>query len=320
MRTLGPLTLLAASFVLATACKPNLGDPPSVVTGPRLLAVRGLPPEAAEGDAVTYDVLAVDESGRIATPAVTWAVCHDPKSPAEANAVATACLTIPDDTPAMPTFMSPMPPMACKQFGPEPPIMMTGQAPLRPQDPDVTGGFYQPVRATLAADGATEVAFALERITCKLTNAPTDVATTFDQTDKPNTNPSVAGWTAEVGGAPTPLFTAGQAAAPAPLTVAPSMPVTFEVAWPASTPESFLVWNLVTQVLETHREALSVSWFATDGTFEHDRTGRGETETELTTDDVWTAPKTPGLVHLWVLLRDSRGGVDFAEAAVMVGP
>jgi len=212
--------------------------------------------------------------------------------------------------------------MACKQFGPEPPLTMQGQSPLRPQDPDVTGGFYQPVRVTLTADGSKEVAFALERITCKLTNAPTDVATTFDQTDEPNTNPVIASFTATSasGGAPATLYAAGQATAPAPLTVAASAPLTFEVAWPAATPESYPVWNLVTQMLETHREALDVSWFATDGGFEHDRTGRAETETELTTDDVWTAPATPGLVHLWVLLRDSRGGVDFAEAAVMVTP
>jgi hypothetical protein len=29
---------------------------------------------------------------------------------------------------------------------------------------------------------------------------------------------------------------------------------------------------------------------------------------------------TPGVVHFWILLRDIRGGVDFAEAAAMVGP
>jgi len=80
------------------------------------------------------------------------------------------------------------------------------------------------------------------------------------------------------------------------------------------------VFNLVTQTLDMHRESLSVSWFATDGSFAHDRTGRDETEQDLTTDDVWTAPTTSGVVYVFVLLRDIRGGVDFAEAAVMVGP
>ena len=118
MRTIRPLTLVVVSLTLAAACKPNLGNPPSIVSGPRILAVRGMPPEAAEGGAVTYDVLAVDVSGRIANPLVTWAVCHDPKPPAEANAVATSCLSIPDDTPVpTPTFMSPIPGHQCRFAG-----------------------------------------------------------------------------------------------------------------------------------------------------------------------------------------------------------
>ena len=103
-------------------------------------------------------------------------------------------------------------------------------------------------------------------------------------------------------------------------TVPAGAAVTLEVAWTAATPETYPVFNLVTQQLETHRESLSVSWFATDGSFEHDRTGRSEAEPDLTTDNVWTAPLTPGVVvHFWILLRDVRGGVDFAEAAVLVG-
>ncbi len=47
---------------------------------------------------------------------------------------------------------------------------------MRPADPDTTGGFYQPVRATWQTTPALVVAFALERITCPLANAPTDIA------------------------------------------------------------------------------------------------------------------------------------------------
>jgi hypothetical protein len=311
----------AAPLLLATACKPNLGSPPSLIEGPRILAVRGVPAEAAEGDPVTYDILAVDPSGRIASPSVSWASCHDPRPPASANAVAASCLDVPDDTTApSPTFMAPMPDGACRIFGPQPPDTMPGKPPLRPQDPDVTGGFYQPVRATLTDGDVTERAFALERLKCRLANAPADITAMFNAMVKLNGNPTIASLTLDPAGTPVALFTHGQAAMPAPPTVAPGAPVTLEVAWPDSTPESYPVFNLVTQTLDTHRESLSVSWFATDGSFEHDRTGRGETETDLTTDDVWTAPMAPGLVHLWVLLRDIRGGVDFAETSVLVGP
>ena len=319
------LLFVAASLVLASACKPNLGSPPSLIVGPTIVAVRGTPAEAAEAAAVTYDVLAVDVTGRIQNPSMTWATCHVPKSPAQANAVNPACLAIPDEAGPSATYMTTMPDGACKVFGPQPPDVMSGQPPLRPQDPDVTGGFYQPVRATLTDGAVKEVAFALERLTCRLANAPSDIAGEFNMMIKPNQNPSIASVTLDPAGTPVALFTAGQGtAAPttpaSPPSVAPGAPVTLEVAWPATTPESYPVFDIVTETIDTHRESLSVAWFATDGSFQSDRTGRGETEMELTTDDVWTAPMTAGLVHFWVLLRDSRGGVDFAETALMVGP
>jgi hypothetical protein len=315
------LAIVLAPIVLAAACKPNLGSPPSLIEGTRILAVRGMPPEAGEGTMVTYDILAVNQMGRIADPSVQWAVCRDPKPPASANAVANSCVTAPNDT-MMPsaTFMAPMPSGDCKVFGPQPPEVMAGKPPLRPQDPDVTGGFYQPVRATLTDGADTAIAFALERLKCPLTNASADVTAMFNMMIKPNQNPAIASVTLDPGGAATPLFTMKQATAPAMQTATAGAPITLEVAWTADTPETYPVYDLVTQQIETHRESLSVSWFATDGSFEHDRTGRGETETDLTSDNVWTAPPNPGVVHFWVLLRDIRGGVDFAETALMVQP
>jgi hypothetical protein len=316
-----PLALVLAPLVLAAACKPNLGSPPSVIDGTRILAVRGMPAEAGEGTMVTYDILAVNKMGRIPNPSVGWALCHDPKPPASANAVATSCVDSPDDTMTpSPTFMAPMPSGDCKVFGPQPPEVMQGKPPLRPQDPDVTGGFYQPVRATLTDDGDMEKAFALERLKCPLANAPSDITAMFNMMIKPNQNPAIAGVTLDPSGKATPLFAMGQATAPSAAPVAPGAAVTLEVAWTDTTPETYPVYNLVTQKIDTHRESLSISWFATEGSFEHDRTGRGEDETDLTTDNVWTAPETPGDVHLWFLLRDIRGGVDFAETTLTVTP
>jgi hypothetical protein len=327
------LLLLLVPLLGATACKPNLGGPPSLIVGPRILAVRGMPAEAGEGQMVTYDILAVDPNGRIQTPSVKWALCHDPKPPASANAVASTCLgPLDGETPMpSPTFMAPMPSDDCKVFGPQPPEVMAGKPPLRPQDPDVTGGFYQPVRAVLTTDQDTETAFALERLKCHLANAPADITATFNMMIKPNQNPTIASATLDPAGMAASLYQAKQAAPMMPSAMAPAMPTampmvapgattTLEVAWTVTTPESYPVFNLVTQVIDTHRESLSVSWFATGGSFEHDRTGRGETETDLTSDNSWTAPIEPGVVHFWILLRDIRGGVDFAEAAVMVGP
>jgi hypothetical protein len=88
--------------------------------------------------------------------------------------------------------------------------------------------------------------------------------------------------------------------------------------WTPESVESFPVYDIASQKLVTHREALRVAWFATAGSFEHEVTGRTEEEQESTTDDTWTAPAAAGVVHLWTVLRDSRGGSDWASYDVTV--
>ena len=63
-----------------------------------------------------------------------------------------------------PTVTAPVPADACFLFGPE-----VSSAELRPRDPDVTGGFYQPMRVSVA--GAETTAFGLLRIRCNLGSA-----------------------------------------------------------------------------------------------------------------------------------------------------
>ncbi|HEX4405923.1 MAG TPA: hypothetical protein VH560_13895 [Polyangia bacterium] len=328
MRPLSLSILCVALVTAAVGCKPDLGAPISVVSGPQILAVRGQPAEAAPGTMVKYDLLAVDSMGTVANPVVGWAQCHIPKSPADPNAVSVACLAIPDDAGPSPTFTAPMPQGtitgldggtinidACQHFGPDAPSDMPG---VRPRDPDVTGGYYQPVRANWRSDAAALTGFDLERIRCDLANAPADVTAMYNMSYKLNVNPTVASITLSPDTGPAVLFaTTGMVAA---ATVAAGQSVTLRVAWPAEAAESYLVWNLAAQALETHREALSVSWFTSAGQYAHDSSGRGEQDTTTSTDDVWTAPAAAGPVHFWVVLRDSRGGVDFAEASIDVTP
>jgi len=80
------------------------------------------------------------------------------------------------------------------------------------------------------------------------------------------------------------------------------------------------VWDLASRMLVTHRESLRVSWFASAGSFTKDTTGRGEEEPELFARNDWTAPQESGAVHFWMVLRDSRGGVDFRETTIEVTP
>jgi len=300
---------------LLAGCKPDLGAPPSLVVAPRVLAVRGTPPEAKAGDVmIAYDMLIVDVDGRVTTPDIGWALCNEPHPPAESNIVSSACLSIPDDATGE-SFMAEIPSGACTNFGPLP--SMPG---ARPTDPDVTGGYYQPVRAVWHGSSGDETAFALERIFCPIGSiAPTDVAGQYATDYKTNNNPTLAAAVLDPAGANVQLFIAGQTTPPSPATVMAGQEVTLEADWADGTAEEFIVYDIPTHTLETQHEALRLSWFATGGVFEHDRSGRTDQEFDVTsTQNLWKAPTTPGPVHLWFVLRDSRGGVDFAEAEIDV--
>ncbi len=279
------------------ACNPTFSDRPSLITGPRVLAVQGSPAEARPGDTVAYQVLVAAADANTAQ----WNYCNTPKPLDENNVVAAGCLDPggPELPPlgSGPGVSAALPINACQLFGPDPPPPMQGKPPLRPRDPDVSGGYYQPVR--IAVGGVT--GFGLERISCNLASAGTDLAVDFARRYTANQNPTLLDVTP-----PDPIH-AGQK-------------VTLTASWTPDSVETYPVYDLTAQALVDHREAMRVSWFATGGSFEHDRTGRDEGEMETSTDDDWTAPKDAGTVTLWVVLRDSRGGVAWRELTVAVVP
>ena len=53
MRSLA-FTIVVGGLATGLACKPNVGTPASLITGPTLLAVRGEPAEAAADEQVSY--------------------------------------------------------------------------------------------------------------------------------------------------------------------------------------------------------------------------------------------------------------------------
>src|SRR5688572_2520182 len=62
---------------------------------------------------------------------------------------------------------------------------------FRPRDADGTGGYYQPVRATV--DDLDLVGFGLTRIQCNLPTAPPLVAAEYRNEYVRNVNPSLSG-------------------------------------------------------------------------------------------------------------------------------
>ncbi len=269
------------------------------------MAVQGEPPEVRPGANALFTPLLVSTDGTDTTSPLRWALCATPKPLDENNIVAGACLTDPGvmQLGAGATMPAQIPDDACALFGPDPPPQMPGVPPLRPRDPDVSGGYYQPVRV----ENDTLSGFGLERISCDLALAGAQISVAFAMQYKANTNPMLNPMTAAIAGAPVELT-----ALPAGQTI------TFTTNWPDESAESYPVYDIVSQTLVMHREALRVSWFGTDGSFAHEITGRDENDTATSTDNDWTAPMTAGVVHLWTVLRDSRGGVVWAAYDVTV--
>jgi hypothetical protein len=331
-------------FVLVSACRPQVGAPISLISGPAILAVKSEPAEAdprPPGEATFhYEALAVDSNGRVPGPAPTadsntpllWATCDKPKPPTESNSVSTACL----DEIALPgvagdsldTYSAVAPSDSCTLFGPLTPPPVGDQPPFRPRDPDVTGGYYLPVRLSLSAPEdlrrvgmATEdsiVAFQMQRLYCGLANAPGWAVIQYTRDYTLNQNPVIASLTLQEPGS-DPVEVPPLAAEGAPFPVASGQTISLTVSWPADSVENYPAWDVLTHTLPNHNEAMRVSWYATAGSFEHDITGRSEFENETFAQNTWT-PGAPGLVHLWVVLHDSRGGTDFAGYDLEVTP
>ena len=295
-----PRVSIMGLLLLAT-CKPDLGPPDSLLLRTRILAVKSDPAEVKPGATVVFRVLVASPEGTIDQAPVTWSFCDAPKPITENNIVSTACLgwLAPFGGPA-PVVAGMAPIDACASFGPDAP-----PGGFRPRDPDVTGGYFQPVRAELA--GAES--FVLERVTCNLANTSADNAHAFAMQYKPNANPTLTPLTATIDASPIALDAIHAGAH-----------VIFHAGWGIGDAETYVRLNPGTQQIESQRESLRASWFCTRGTFDEDRTGRAETDPATTTDNGWTAPAAPGPVHLWIVLRDSRGGLDYGSAEVTVVP
>jgi hypothetical protein len=115
-----------------------------------------------------------------------------------------------------------------------------------------------------------QVAFALVRVHCRLAQAPIDVALDFEARYQANQNPEIAALDASAS--------------------------SFTARWETTAAEPYLRFDPATQSLVTSTEALDVTWFAS--------ASLGAPTTSNHESDV------PGSApHVWIVLRDTRGGV-----------
>jgi hypothetical protein len=333
--------ILGAS-VLVVACKPEFSERSSLVTGLRVLAIQSEPAEAApraSTPAIQYAALVVDETGS-RDAELDWAFCTEPRPVSELNDVSQACFLRRADwilpmSGAGLVATGSLPTNGCRQFGPNPPEARDGGALGRPSDPDSTGGYYQPVRVLSNSEAGVE-AVGQTRLHCDLAGATSDILREYSFRYRNNTNPIVEELVA-VGGVDETLLP--DAPSVPPFAVASGATVHLRASWaacdanvpcppdatdfcpepdPCTGAESYVLFDLPSRSVAERREAIRVSWFATAGSFANDNTGRAAEEYQLlSTDNDWTAPVS-GDAFVWVVLRDSRGGVSWTSYRVSV--
>ncbi len=336
----------ALALALLFACRPDLTARQSVVDGPRILAIRSDPAEAEGKDVVSYSALVVDSSGGTPSITVDWALCTARKPLKELEPVNPICTSRVGD------FLIPLgqgttasgkvPSDACRLFGPEVPSPRPGEPFGRPTDPDPTGGYYQPVCAILVAADGDQPIIGSSRLSCGVAGASSTDATEFHAHYHVNSNPTIVALT--INGQPAGVEDSSATPLPAG-TVAH-----LEVDWPVcpevdacgdalcgpdETPtscaadcgdalkgcggaERYFFYDAEALHNQTRRESMRASWFATGGSYAVDISGREETDSTPNASDNLNLPTAPGLLHGWVVLRDSRGGVVWKNFVIAV--
>ncbi|HEV8322049.1 MAG TPA: hypothetical protein VG389_10575 [Myxococcota bacterium] len=330
-----PLLLLAAVGAAATAGSPaGCGfpqfDPPSLVDSVRILAIKAEPPEVAPGESSVVTASIFDPAG---APLMIWSVCTpDPVAGASACAESlsgsggtvadpqfgpTATVDVPIDAlqgaDAGEQVLAVASLIVCSGGDPT-----MGGDPTRCFPADAGTGGGDAGTATSFDEIPDTVEIGIKRITVSDSVVPnqnpviTEVNLSFDggatTTPFPDTLVDCGAVTANA------CIGAGQTA-------------TFTVVAASGSVEGYT--ELVNGVEEPRTETLITSFFGTTGRFGNIRAvGDGPDATGMS--DVWqSAPATeadgpsaqPGdTVRFWFVLRDGRGGTDYAERTLGVVP
>lgn len=295
--------LLPLAIIVLAACEPKLESQDWLVTAARVLAVAGEPAEAKPGVAIAYSALIANPGSPDDSISLVWSLCLAPKPLAENNVVSAACLDSASLVTAGngPSTLAATPNNACALFGPDTP---TGD--FRPRDPDASGGYYQPLRVDLLG---AEPSFHLQRIQCGPAEAPAELAERFAKEYLPNQNPKLGPLHATSGGQPVSLDQIPLGAR-----------VELSLSWATEDAERYTTFDRASQMLVTRREVLRVAWYADLGTLASESTATSEEDAALDASNVWTAPRTAGTAQLWLVLRDSRGGVGYGTFTLTVRP
>ena len=338
-----PITIL---LLILSACVPDVDVDASLLGEPRLLAVRAEPAEAGPGESVRFVALYAGPDGAIDDAPIDWALCTARKPLAELGPISQGCLEL--THPALVPIgegieaSGAVPREACRLFGPEPPPAEDGAPAGRPVDPDVTGGYAQPLRLRVPGNDVDSVALFELRLACGLFGATQAEAAEYARRYRRNVAPEIT--RLEL------VHEDGRVLAlDEPADVALGEVVTLRAGWP-SCPESdacgdglcgidetrsdcpddctapsscagaerFLRFDVASRALVADRESIRAAWYTSGGTLEAARTGVGADDPRTLTENTLTVPESAGELAVIVVLRDARGGVAWREATLRV--
>jgi hypothetical protein len=315
--------------------------------------LKSTPAEAAPGETVDIELEALyvgPEPQNLDASELVWQNCLLRKPLSTAGAINPECLVKSGEgiselgTGA--TASRNLAADACRLFGPTPPDPEPGEPPLRAADSDTTGGFYQPVTVRSPAAGGSTYAVGVTRLSCGIGAATIEQVTQYNQRYRRNENPEIEGIDLVDGKARASLLTA---VSQAMVRVSPGKTVNLETLWykcperdecgdaicsidetvddcfvdcatqrGCAGAERYLMFDPEARELTQRREQLRVSWFATAGEFEHDRTGANVSSDDRASGNRWTAPQDQGFVSFWIVVRDDRRGVGWRQFQIEV--
>ncbi|HEX3696378.1 MAG TPA: hypothetical protein VH374_13430 [Polyangia bacterium] len=279
---------MGRALIMFSVCLYFLGcqsfpDPPvSFLSGLRVLGVRADPPQVAIGEGGIVKVLTVDTTGEMA--AASWSRCL--RAPLAGDAVNPDCVTQPSAA-----FLQPI------GDGLSVTTTMPADAPAAAGQPDATGGVYSPLVARVT--DPTDTVLAVYRWRLRT-----------DDSTPANANPSIASlYALDASGAPSPLDEA------TPPVVQAGDVLTLGVTFAPGSAETYSSAGAAPAT-----EVLTTSWFGTAGVFSVERTSDAQPHTVLRLDQrLESAAQSPtGLIDLYAVAHDERGGTDFIHRALQL--
>lgn len=338
-------------FVAAAACVPELEDDLSIIAEPRLIALRSVPAEVAEGQSVRFEALVAAPSGA-AQLAPSFQLCSTKKPLTELGPVSPACLVAGGAFPGAAELLGSGSEVeaqvsrdACRLFGPRRPEPRPGEPAGRPVDPDDTGGFYQPVIAWL---GDGRLVASGVRLQCGPSGATREALLDYAARYRRNENPELARVELLRDDQEPVLLASSVETEPA--RIGPGESVRLRASW-ASCPriascgdavcganedarscqadcavskgcsgaESYVSFDLESRSVVDRKEDLVLSFYTTAGRFSSERSGPNDADPDEANAVVgFRAPAGEGTLDLWIVIRDDRGGSGWVHVPLIV--